>query len=246
MLFSSDDVAEYITEHFEPAWESVRPVPTVTIDFGNGQKITRTLHGNVATYVCDPAGTVLDILPGVYTPEEYRRQLEQLVLLSRYVAAPTPEKSEARLKDYHARQAALLAKKEPPATLVEDPRAGMSIFRVENPILLIAGGKANRAAARAVGAGRPGSAAHRNPPKTAAEKIAGWKELAEDTRINETVHRLTIHKKLADSVPVRPGDMTKWLYKEVLHADLDDPLLGLGEVLGKNYPFAEEERKVVP
>ena len=32
------------------------------------------------------------------------------------------------------------------------------------------------------------------------------------------------------------------LYKEVLRADLDDPLLGLGPVLTANYPFTEEDR----
>ena len=50
---------------------------------------------------------------------------------------------------------------------------------------------------------------------------------------------------MAATGPVPPKDLVRWLYKDVLHADLDDPLLGLGEVLNKNYPFADEDRKPV-
>jgi hypothetical protein len=35
--------------------------------------------------------------------------------------------------------------------------------------------------------------------------------------------------------------VTKKLYKEVLHADLDDPYLGLGPTLFAGYPFAGED-----
>ena len=84
MLFSSDTVANTINNAFEPVWESVRPVPIVTIDFGNGHAITRTLHGNIATYLCNAQGTVFDILPGIYEPTEYLNQLNQFSLLYRH------------------------------------------------------------------------------------------------------------------------------------------------------------------
>jgi hypothetical protein len=67
VLFSRDDVSDYINRNFEPAWESVRPVPIVRIDFGNGRTATRTLHGNVASYVCSAdarAGWRLDQVGG--------------------------------------------------------------------------------------------------------------------------------------------------------------------------------------
>ena len=35
--------------------------------------------------------------------------------------------------------------------------------------------------------------------------------------------------------------MTRWLDREVLHADLDDPYLGLGKILFDTYPFAKED-----
>jgi hypothetical protein len=231
VLFSSDEVSQFINENFEPAWESVRPVPVITIDFGNGHTITRTINGNIATHVCMSDGTLLDIIPGVYTADAYHRQLQQLVLLNRYVQdAP---RAEARLADYHKQQAAHLAKNESPASLVE-VREGPSILGVETTIRLVAAGRSNRAVDRA------GRAA---PPTPSAEKLPGWKELVEDTRINETLRRKRIHEKLAKAGMIQPKDITKWLYKEVLAADLDDPTLGLGDLLNKSYPFKDEDAK---
>jgi hypothetical protein len=40
---------------------------------------------------------------------------------------------------------------------------------------------------------------------------------------------------------VRPDEVTRPIYRDVLHADLDDPYLGLGEALFANYPFAQED-----
>ncbi|HJZ57688.1 MAG TPA: hypothetical protein VKE74_22160 [Gemmataceae bacterium] len=231
-MFSSDEVSSYINDHFEPAWESVRPVPIVTIDFGNGHKITRTLNGNVATYVCAADGVVLDILPGVYTADVYRKQLEQLVLMHRYAFPGGPADITGLLNEYHQGQASLLAKDQPPAVFIENPNPGVSILGVERPVLLVAGGGSNR------GVDRVSRAA---PAAPSAENLAGWKELAEDTRINETVRRKQIHEKLATAGRVQPKDITKWLYKEVLKADLDDPYLGLSDVLNKQYPFAAED-----
>ena len=36
-------------------------LPVVTIDFGNGTVVTRTLHGNIATYVCATDGSELEL-----------------------------------------------------------------------------------------------------------------------------------------------------------------------------------------
>jgi hypothetical protein len=72
--------------------------------------------------------------------------------------------------------------------------------------------------------------------------LAARPELALDSKVNEQIRRRAVHDWLAHGGADRPDDLKKWLYKEVLHADLDDPLLGLGGVLTENYPFAEEDR----
>ncbi len=77
MLFSNDGIAKLMNDGFECAWESVRDVPKVEIDFGNGVKLTRTLQGNVATLLCMPDGRVTDIIPGVWDLEAYQWRLSR-------------------------------------------------------------------------------------------------------------------------------------------------------------------------
>lgn len=78
MLFSNSKIANYINNNFEPVWVKVRPVPKVTVDFGNGRKIIRTVTGNIATYICTTDGYTIDILPGIYEPSTYLSSLKQL------------------------------------------------------------------------------------------------------------------------------------------------------------------------
>jgi hypothetical protein len=51
-----------------------------------------------------------------------------------------------------------------------------------------------------------------------------------------------IHEMLAKSGLVRPEKVTKAIYKDVLHTDLDDPYLALGDALFADYPFAKEDK----
>ena len=98
MLFSNEEVAQFVNGNFEPAWEMVRPVPVIRIDFGNGQVATRTLHGNIASHVCAVDGQILDILPGIYTPPVYMAALQQLRLLAASLG-PAELKRQTRLRD---------------------------------------------------------------------------------------------------------------------------------------------------
>jgi hypothetical protein len=54
----------------------VRPAPRVTIDFGDGRKLERTLTGNSIHYLLDSEGRALDALPGLYGPAAFLRQLK--------------------------------------------------------------------------------------------------------------------------------------------------------------------------
>ena len=82
------------------------------------------------------------------------------------------------------------------------------------------------------------------PPTTGnPDDLAGWKALTEDTQLNETTRRRQIHELLAKEGLVAPAKVLKPIYKDVLHADLDDPYLGLGKALFENYPFAKEDAK---
>ncbi len=215
-MFSNDQVAAVINESFEPAWRSLRPVPRVTIDFGNGTVVKRTLHGNVATYVCTPDGKVLDILPGIYEPRTYTRELSRLTRQFRHWRQAGFD-SLALWQTYHRSQADAL-KHRPDRTAAVS--RGASIFAAERP---------TRRAIR----GEP------LPPSAAGATLSD--SLVEDTQINQTTRRLKIHEHLASSGPVTPDEISKWLYREVLGTDLDDPYLGLKDMLFKSYPFVEED-----
>ena len=236
MLFSREDVASFINQNFEAAWQSVRPAPIVRIDFGNGTVVTRTLHGNIATYVCAADGQVLDILPGIYTPDAYVARLEQLRLLATYVDQNRAEGRQLRLLRYHQAQAEALKKNEAGPQFVKT--TGMSKGRIEGPVE-IALLRASLAKDR-LRSGRSGIAPA--APLNRSEDVELWKLLVEDTRQSESIRRRQVHEMLAGSKPVRPEEIAARLYKEVLHSDFADPYLGLGQALFAHYPFADEDK----
>jgi hypothetical protein len=232
VLFSDAGVANYINIYFEPVWESVRPVPILKLDFGNGNVITRTLHGNIATYVCTADGEALDILPGIYTPTAYGEQLKQFRLLANYVDQEGKDKRADRSRDYHEKLAAALKDNKTPPHFVN--MADLSKRAIEGGIkAMLMNGKAEA---------RPQQQDTGNGLE-AKDDLASWKALKEDTELNETVRRLQIHEMLAKDPLIKPEKITKPLYKEVLHSDLDDPYLGLGKLLFEGYAFQKEEKK---
>lgn len=236
-MFSREDIADFVNDNFEPAWESVRPAPIVRIDFGNGNIITRTLHGNIATYVCLADGQVLDILPGVYTPATYLDRLQQCKLLADYVGLRRGPQRLESIKDYHRRQADRLASNQEPEALVQRMERGFSITGIEKSVKVVLV-PSDRAKARAA----QQTPVKEEEPKLQADELSNWKLLAEDTRVNEAIRRKQIHEMLAALEVVRPVDISKRLYKEVMRTDLDDPYLGLGNVLFSSYPFTKEEK----
>ena len=65
VLYPNAAVSDVLRERFVLHWESVRPVPTVTIDFGDGRKLERTLTGNSIHYILDSQARPIDALPGL-------------------------------------------------------------------------------------------------------------------------------------------------------------------------------------
>ena len=75
ILYSNEEIARTLREKFILHWESVRPAPRVTIDFGDGRKLERTLTGNSIHYILDADGRPLEALPGLYGPAAFLREL---------------------------------------------------------------------------------------------------------------------------------------------------------------------------
>lgn len=77
ILYSNGEVSKMLRERFILHWQSVRPAPRVTIDFGDGRKLERTLTGNSIHYILDSNGRPIDALPGLYGPAAFLRSLSQ-------------------------------------------------------------------------------------------------------------------------------------------------------------------------
>ncbi len=100
-LYAHPEVAAMLRERFVLHWSSERPVPVVTIDFGDGRKLRRTLTGNSAHHVLDPEGRLVDTIPGLWGHLPFRAELEaaRFAALASWRKA-TPERRQA-LTGYH-------------------------------------------------------------------------------------------------------------------------------------------------
>jgi hypothetical protein len=109
-LYANKEVSAVLRDRFVLHWQSERPVPKVTIDFGDGRKLERTLTGNSIHYVLDSNGEVVDALPGLYGPKAFLRILDQARAAVDDVNQLTGQRRSAYLHTYHEASAKLLAK----------------------------------------------------------------------------------------------------------------------------------------
>ena len=101
-LYANEQISRELRENYILHWKSVRPVPRVTIDFGDGRKLERTLTGNSVHYVLTPAGDVVDALPGLYGPRAFLESIRALAPLALELdRLPADERSRA-IAHHHA------------------------------------------------------------------------------------------------------------------------------------------------
>ncbi len=107
-LYSNPEISRVLRERFVLHWKSVRPAPKITIDFGDGRKLERTVTGNSIHYILDADGQLIDALPGLYGAKPFGRELERAEqAASQKMKAADQQKF---LADYHRdRTAAILA-----------------------------------------------------------------------------------------------------------------------------------------
>ncbi len=88
VLYPNAEVSKMLRERFILHWQSVRPAPRVTIDFGDGRKLERTLTGNSIHYILDANGVPIDALPGLYGPAAFLRSLDRIEMVFKELAKP--------------------------------------------------------------------------------------------------------------------------------------------------------------
>jgi hypothetical protein len=75
LLYTSPAINKLMRDRFVLHWQTVRPVPIVTIDFGDGRRLERTLTGNSLHLVLDAHGRPVDALPGLFAPDVFETLL---------------------------------------------------------------------------------------------------------------------------------------------------------------------------
>lgn len=101
-LYPNAEVSQYLREHFILHWQSVRPVPRITIDMGDGRRIERTITGNSIHYVLDADGNAIDALPGLYGAKAFLTELDRAVAAEREASKLTGLERNTFLLNYHA------------------------------------------------------------------------------------------------------------------------------------------------
>jgi len=100
ILYANKDVARYLSENYILHWRSVRPAPRITIDFGDGRRIERTVTGNSIHYILDENGVIIDALPGLYSPRAFKLYLEQARKVQKTVDGLSEERLRLALMRY--------------------------------------------------------------------------------------------------------------------------------------------------
>ena len=108
VLYSNADISAFLRDNFVLHWQSVRPVPTVTIDYGDGRRLERTLTGNSIHYILDSQGRVIEALPGLNGPKVFARWLCNSADVFSKLAGQPERVREVRLPVYYRFQQKLL------------------------------------------------------------------------------------------------------------------------------------------
>jgi hypothetical protein len=101
VLYSNAEVSSVLRDRFVLHWQSVRPVPTITIDFGDGRKLERTITGNSIHYILDSSARPIEALPGLYGPQAFLRGLANAETLFKSVAGKNDLERESLLANYY-------------------------------------------------------------------------------------------------------------------------------------------------
>ncbi len=254
MLFSQAELAQWLSDNFECAWHSVRPVPQITVDFGNDTVLRRTLLGNIVTWYCRPDGTAFDALPGLVDAAEYRRRSQEAL---RRFADRGADGAFAwqRCRDSHkaAEIVAGLRVIAPTNTV-----GAVSKMRLEAPIHRALGtgkgqrtGKATKEPSVARGprpadmvksmgerplhrALRTGLGHGGAPGRGTTAAASSLATLTLDTNYNRSLRYPQIHALFA-ALPTAqpPAELRTRVFEDILHVPIHDPFLGLAPaVLG--------------
>ena len=87
ILYPDPAIAQLLHDGWILHWESVHDVPKVTIDFGGGRVLTRTITGNSLHYALTADGDITEVMPGMVGPATFASWLRSAATVTNEVAA---------------------------------------------------------------------------------------------------------------------------------------------------------------
>jgi hypothetical protein len=111
-LYPNATVSQLLRDRFILHWQSERPVPKVTIDFGDGRTLEQTITGNSIHYIIDSEGRPIDAIAGLYSPQAFIENLKQSEAIAKSIRDSNGNSNLRRevLVKYHRDRLAKLEK----------------------------------------------------------------------------------------------------------------------------------------
>jgi len=103
VLYANRDVSRFLASNFILHWSSERPAPQLTLDYGDGRVVRRTITGNSIHYVLDAEGRVVDALPGLYGPNAFTHGLTEPLETARKSGALGDHDARVEIAKYQSR-----------------------------------------------------------------------------------------------------------------------------------------------
>jgi hypothetical protein len=250
-LYANRAVSRLLRERFVLYWSSERPAPRLVVDYGDGRRIETTVTGNSAHMVLDAEGRAIDVLPGLYAPAVFRRELEASLAIH---AAAAGKEGEGRRQVIAARHGARLAGMpvvdaagQDEAEAIAAQRMTVSKAAVELPVMRRAGigPRGSEAASddarwlalgsRLLPRGEPILDASsraliaRLAPAGGAAAVAQFeRDVVADTAKNELFVRRSIRQRMVETGGEESLEqLVGWLYATVFRTPAADAWLGL-------------------
>jgi hypothetical protein len=254
-LYANATVSAFLRDRFILHWSSERPVPRVTIDFGDGRKLERTVTGNSAHYILDDAGHVLDVLPGLYSARGFVTELTRSAALADLVRGKGDTAREAAVTAYHeaiakpptmppsvgsvalaqrqtaskaaieVRDLRLLAPETNPAALPDDSPQWYALGRGLYPTRIA---RALDPQSRALVERLHDGALGSTPEQREAMIGRLERTILADTALDQLKLRPQIARRIAEAKGhIDFATLNEWVYAEVFHTPKSDPWLGM-------------------
>jgi hypothetical protein len=237
-LYPDARVTALLGARFVLHWRSVRPVPVVTVDFGDGRRMRRPITGNSAHLVLDRRGRPVDALPGLFDAGSFVRLAGAAADLAQVTAPLDGSRRQGELALWHrARRAALVRAWAtevglPGARTAEELAAAsdwkqLAFSRAASALPSDLGEIVRRfPSARDAGAIAATKHAVERPLLEQLDPLAS--SIAEDTAKNEYLLHRRVHDHFAArAASDQPEPLAEWIYRELFLMPLDDPWLGL-------------------